>query len=53
MGWCSGTDVFDPIAKAILARKPLDKKALLKEVIYVLENNDWRSAFADAGAGNS
>lgn len=41
MGWCSGTQVFDPICEALFGDEPLDRKALLKEVIDALESNDW------------
>ena len=41
MGWCSGTVVFDLVAKAILEDKPLDKKAVLRAVIDALEDSDW------------
>lgn len=41
MGWCSGTIIFDEIAKIVLSDEPLDKKATLKAVIESLENGDW------------
>lgn len=41
MGWCSGTEIFDQIAKIVLSDEPLDKKATLKAVINSLENGDW------------
>lgn len=41
MGWCSGTEVFDAIAEALLSDKPLDKKEVLKTVILALWDRDW------------
>ena len=44
MGWCSGTEVFDPIAKALLGSiegKPIDVERVLKTVIGALEDGDW------------
>ncbi len=41
MGWCSGTQVFDPICTVLLSDEPIDKKAVLRHVIESLEDNDW------------
>ncbi len=44
MGWCSGTDVFDPVAKKILEMPQLKAKTkieLLKVLIEALEHKDW------------
>ena len=41
MGWCSGTNIFDPIVGALLADKPIDKKAVIKIVAEALEDGDW------------
>lgn len=39
MGWCSGTDVFDPVVKAILEDK--SKEDVIKTLIKVLQVQDW------------
>jgi len=44
MGWCSGTDVFDPVVKEILKIKELSdnkKKHLIRTLIFALEDKDW------------
>jgi len=44
VGWCSGTDVFDPVAEAILNHNHLtadEKVALLVVLINALWNKDW------------
>lgn len=42
MGWCSGTRVFDAVAKALLSEnEELDKKQVLKYVILALQDADW------------
>ncbi len=41
MGWCSGTEIFDAVAKVLLDDKPVDKKATLIAVIDALEDGDW------------
>lgn len=41
MGWCSGTRVFDAIAKALLKDDNLDKKQTLKVVAEALREHDW------------
>lgn len=40
MGWCSGTEVFDAVASALLEPN-MDKESALKEIIGTLENMDW------------
>lgn len=43
MGWCSGTEVFDPVAQAIIdsdASEP-SKIGMLMELILALEERDW------------
>lgn len=34
MGWCSATTIFDQIVEAVLSEKPLDKKAVIKAVMF-------------------
>lgn len=41
MGWCSGTRIFDAVAKEVLSDAPMDKKAVLRAVIVALEDDDW------------
>jgi hypothetical protein len=41
MGWCSGTYIFDAVAKVLLDDKPVDKKAMLITLIDALEDGDW------------
>lgn len=43
MGWCSGTDVFDEMAGAILSSTLSEgqKVDLLRHLIETLENEDW------------
>jgi hypothetical protein len=41
MGWCSATEIFDPLVEAVLSDEPLDKHAFIKKLIEVLEANDW------------
>lgn len=43
MGWCSGTEIFDPMAEAILAVDLSDKTKvqLLIKLIRTLWQNDW------------
>lgn len=43
MGWCSGTDVFDPVATAILksSLSEEEKVTLLKALITACWNHDW------------
>ena len=41
MGWCSGTEVFDAVAGALLDDKPVDKKTVLKNLIETLQDKDW------------
>lgn len=41
MGWCSGTEIFDKVVKAILEPKKIDKKEVIKEIITAFEDRDW------------
>lgn len=43
MGWCSGTDVFDPVVSAIVQSEAsrATKIALIVALIQALENEDW------------
>jgi hypothetical protein len=42
MGWCSGTDVFDKMVKAILDKKKGgDPEHLIRVLIDALEEQDW------------
>lgn len=43
MGWCSGTSIFDELAKYILSSGlPEDTQfAILLKVARILENEDW------------
>jgi hypothetical protein len=43
MGWCSGTEIFDPVAKYIInSEMPAQsKRDLLKVLINALEDHDW------------
>lgn len=40
MGWCSGTEIFDRVVE-ILLEPHLDKKKIIKELLDVLEDQDW------------
>lgn len=40
MGWGSGTEVFDAVAKVILTGEK-DQKKLLSALIDALEDRDW------------
>ena len=39
MGWCSGTEIFDVVAEAVL--EDLPKEEILGRLIDVLEDHDW------------
>lgn len=43
MGWCSGTDVFDPVAEFVLGGDDTDEKKfqLLKVLVKALYSRDW------------
>ena len=43
MGWCSGTDIFDGVAKTVLSRKisEEDKKEILKSLAKQMYLHDW------------
>lgn len=43
MGWCSGTNVFDPMVDTILEMKLKKSQAvqLITDLINVLEGEDW------------
>ena len=46
MGWCSATEVFDPVAGFILERiegpeDRIEAKKVLTKLIEVLEDRDW------------
>lgn len=45
MGWCSATDIFDPVVKHILSHNNKqsddDKVAVIKVLIEALEAEDW------------
>lgn len=46
MGFCSGTDIFDPVAKVVLETPdtfllPATKRVILKALIDALEDHDW------------
>jgi hypothetical protein len=41
MGWCSGTEIFDVIAKALLEKEKPNPKQILEIVIDALEDSDW------------
>lgn len=40
MGWCSGTEIFDVVVKAILDEKA-DKKQAITQLIDTLEGMGW------------
>lgn len=40
MGWCSGTEIFDVVAKHV-TKKHLNRDALLEELIGVMWDHDW------------
>lgn len=50
MGWCSGTQVFDPVTKCILEGKLTrkEKVKLIIELINALEDADWDCHFDSA-----
>lgn len=39
MGWCSGTEIFDVVAEAVL--EDLPKEEVLGRLIDILEDHDW------------
>lgn len=43
MGWCSGTDIFDPVVKHCLNSDMTDeqKKGVIKALIPALWDGDW------------
>ena len=42
MGWCSGTEIFDRIAKIVIENPQMNnRKELLVTLIDALEENDW------------
>lgn len=43
MGWCSATDIFDPVAAFVLStdRPDAEKRAVLEILIGALEEGDW------------
>lgn len=41
MGWCSGTEIFDTVCKAVLSDKPVDKEQTIRDLIEVLHYHDW------------
>jgi hypothetical protein len=43
MGWCSGTDIFDAVAREVLKRraKPVSAERLLTVLAEALEDGDW------------
>lgn len=41
MGWGSAVGIFDSFVGPLLGDEPLDKKALIKNLIEVLEDDDW------------
>ena len=40
MGWCSGTEIFDVVAKHI-TKKTLNREELLEELVEVMYSHDW------------
>lgn len=43
MGWCSGTDIFDAVAKLILSKDEVSEEEIqvLKTLVDALEDGDW------------
>ncbi len=44
MGFCSGTDIFDPVAKAILDSgwmEPENQASLIRTLMKALYDHDW------------
>jgi hypothetical protein len=43
MGFCSGTDIFEPVAKVVLESQWSDeiKYTVIRELVDALENHDW------------
>jgi len=41
MGWCSGTEIFDKVAWALLDKEPKHLKEVLGLLIDALEDSDW------------
>lgn len=43
MGWCSGTDVFDPVVKTVLATDIPEgaKREIINSLINALWESDW------------
>lgn len=43
MGWCSGTDVFDPVVATVLETDIPEgaKREIIKSLIDALEDGDW------------
>lgn len=43
MGFCSGTDIFDPVAKYVLESSLTDeqKSGVIRALIVALEDHDW------------
>lgn len=43
MGWCSGTDIFDPVAKFVIYSDLSEQRKydILHVLIEALENHDW------------
>ena len=39
MGWCSGTEIFDVVAGAVL--EDLPKEEIIERLIEVMEDHDW------------
>lgn len=48
MGWCSGTEIFDGLAKDIIQENEERTIRLLESIIIALENHDWDCQF-DSG----
>lgn len=43
MGWCSGTSIFDRVAKDVLSLKipDLQKKKILENLLEEMRGHDW------------
>ena len=44
MGFCSGTEIFDPVVKAVLSESAVSdsaKERIIKALIEALRNHDW------------
>lgn len=41
MGWCNGTEIFDVVCAGLLEDPPASKEEILKDLIEVLEDEDW------------